>query len=232
MAKDTQPERPGFVGTLKQVGMVAAMTAKRDKWFIPLIAAVVLVIAGLTVLATIAWSWIYIPVGVLLALLGALIVLNLRANRTFMAEAEGMPGAAVGIVQNMRGDYRVTPTVQATTDGEMVHLVICRGGVVLLGEGPNTARVRGLISQERKRLTKVIGSADMRDYIIGNDEGQLPLKKLRSTLLRLPRTIAAKDVYALDTRIKALSARPTLPKGAIPKNMRPPKGAFKAMRGR
>jgi hypothetical protein len=232
MAKDNQPERPGFFGTLKQVGMVASMTAKRDKWFIPLIAGVVVVVAGLTVLATLAWSWIFIPLGVMLAVLGALIVLNLRANTAFMAEAEGMPGAAVGIIQNMRGDYRVTPTVQATTDGEMVHLVICRGGIILLGEGPNIARVRSLIGQERRRLSKVIGSTDLRDFIIGNEDGELPLKKLRSTLLRMPRTLAAKDVYALDTRIKALSARPNMPKGAIPKNMRPPKGAFKAMRGR
>jgi hypothetical protein len=51
------------------------------------------------------------------------------------------------------------------------------------------------------------------------------------TLMKLPRTLAAKDVNALDKRLKALSARPQLPKGAIPKNMRPPKGAFKAMRG-
>jgi hypothetical protein len=208
------------------------MTAKRDKWFIPLIAGVAVVVAGLTVLATLAWSWIFIPLGVMIAILGALIVLNLRANTAFMAEAEGMPGAAVGIIQNMRGDYRVTPTVQATTDGEMVHLVICRGGIILLGEGPNIARVRSLLGQERRRLSKVIGSTDLRDFIIGNEEGELPLKKLRSTLLRMPRTLAAKDVYSLDTRIKALSARPTMPKGAIPKNMRPPKGAFKAMRGR
>ena len=38
-------------------------------------------------------------------------------------------------------------------------------------------------------------------------------------------------MISLDKRLKALSARPQMPKGAIPKNMRPPKGAFKAMRG-
>jgi hypothetical protein len=77
----------------------------------------------------------------------------------------------------------------------------------------------------------VIGSAELRDFTIGDGEGEVPIRKLRSTLMRLPRTLASKDVNALDKRLKALSARPQLPKGAIPKNMRPPKGAFKAMRG-
>ena len=40
--------------------------------------------------------------------------------------------------------------------------------------------------------------------------------------MRLPRTLNGKDVNSLDKRLKALTARPQMPKGAIPKNMRPP----------
>jgi hypothetical protein len=230
MAKDQEPEKVGFFGRIKQIGMVFSITAKRDKWFIPLVAAVCLVAIALTVVLVIAWGWLFLPVGLMLVLLGVLIVLNLRANRAFMLEAEGTPGAAASIVQNMRGDFRVTPALASTTQMDFVHLVICRGGVVLLGEG-NPSRLKSLIGQERKRLSKVIGSADMRDFVIGNDEGEVPIRKLRMTLMRLPRTLGPKDVNALDKRIKALTARPQLPKGAIPKNMRPPKGAFRAMRG-
>jgi hypothetical protein len=67
--------------------------------------------------------------------------------------------------------------------------------------------------------------------MIGHGEGEVPIKKLRMTLMRLPRTLTGKEVNALDKRLKALNARPNLPKGAIPKSMRPPKGAFRAMRG-
>ena len=42
-----------------------------------------------------------------------LIVLNLRANQAMMNEAEGQPGAAASIVENMRGDFRVTPALAA-----------------------------------------------------------------------------------------------------------------------
>ena len=223
-------ERPGFVATLKQLPLVFKFTAKRDKWFIPLNVAALLIAAGITALVWLAAGWFALPLGIMLVLLGALIVLNLRANRAFMAEAEGQPGAAAGIVENMRGDFRVTPALASTTQMDFVHLVICRGGVVLLGEG-NPARVKGLMGAERKRLAKIIGSADLHDFMVGNEEGQVPLRKLRSRLIRLPRTLSPKEVAALDRRIKALTARPQLPKGAIPKNMRPPKGTFRAMRG-
>jgi hypothetical protein len=230
MAKAQQPEKVGFVGRIKQIGMVFSFTAKRDKLFLPLVIAAVALAVALTVVMVIFWGWVFILVGVMLVLLAILIMLNLRANKAMMAEAEGQPGAAASIVENMRGDFRVTPAVASTTQFDFVHLVICRGGVVLLGEG-NPGRVRSLIGQERKRLSKVIGSAELRDFMVGKGEGEVPIQKLRMTLMKLPRTLSAKDVNTLDKRLKALSARPQLPKGAIPKNMRPPKGAFKAMRG-
>lgn len=230
MAKAQQRPKLGFRGTLKQIWMAFTLTAKRDKAFLPLVIVAVAVAIGASLLLSLWISWFAIPFGIMLVLLAILIVLNLRVNKVFLAEAENQPGAAAAIIERMRGDYRVTPAFSATTDMNFVHLVICRAGVVLIGEGePN--RVRNLINQERRRLTKVIGSADLRDFIIGNEEGQVPLRKLRMTLLRLPRTLTTRDVAALDRRLKALSARPQLPKGAIPKNMRPPKGAFKAMRG-
>jgi len=230
MAKATQ-ERPGFRETFKRLPLVFQFTAKRDKWFVPLTISAVVIALAITVALWFAVTWFAIPFGLMLVPLAVLIVLNLRANRAFMIEAEGQPGAAAGIVENMRGDFRVTPALASTTQMDFVHLVVCRAGVVLLGEG-NPSRVRALIGQERKRLQKVIGSADLRDFIIGNAEGQVPLRKLRMTLLKLPRTLGPKEVAAIDKRIKALAARPQLPKGAIPKNLRPPKGAFRALRGR
>jgi hypothetical protein len=168
----------------------------------------------------------------MVALLGLLLVLNLRSNRAMMNAAEGQPGAAASIIENMRGDWRVTPAVSSTTTMDMVHLVIGRPGVILIAEG-NPQRVRGMLGQEKRRLAKVIGNAPLHDYVIGHDEGEIPIRKLRMTLMRLPRELSGKDVNALDKRLTALAAaRPQIPKGAIPKNMRPPKGAFRQTRGR
>lgn len=232
MAKAPETESTGFFARMKQIWLVFKLTAKRDKIFIPLVIVASAIAIGLALVLALFIGFFAIPFGLMLILLGILIVLNLRANKVFMAEAEGQPGAAASIVENMRGDFRVTPAIASTTDFEFVHLVICRAGVVLLGEGANTGRVRSMISQEKKRLGKVIGSADMRDIMIGHGDGEVPLRKLRMTLMRLPRTLSPKDVTALDKRLKALNARPQMPKGAIPKNMRPPRGQFKATRGR
>lgn len=224
-------EKVSFGQRLKQIGMVFSFTAKRDKWFAPLVAAAVLIPLALTVVAVITWGWLWLPVGILLTLLAVLIVLNLRSNAAMMTAAEGQPGAAAQLVENMRGDWRVTTALSSTTQMDMVHLVLGRPGVILLAEG-NPQRVRSLLGQEKRRLSKVIGNAPMYDYIVGTGEDELSIRKLRTTLMRLPRNLTGKDVNALDKRLTALSARPNLPKGAIPKNMRPSKGAFRQMRGR
>jgi hypothetical protein len=233
MAKPTQQEKTSFRVRLKQFGMVVAFTARRDKMFLPLVALSTIALPLILVAVVIAFGagLLAIPIGIMAALLGFMIVLNLRAQKAMIAQAEGTPGAAAQIIENMRGDWRVRTAIAATTQYDMVHLVIGRPGVILIGEG-NPSRVRTLIGQERRRLAKVIGSADLRDYTIGNDEGQLPLGKVRIALMKLPRTMTGREVNALDKRMTALSARPQMPKGAIPKNMRPPKGAFRAMRGR
>ncbi len=221
MAKAAEPEKVGFWQRLRQIGIAFTFTAKRDKLFVPLVAAAVLLpLIVAVVLVTLGLGWLYLPLGVLIAVILVLIVLNLRSTKAMMAEAEGKPGAAAQILEMMRGDWRVTPALASTTSFDFVHLVIGRPGVILLAEG-NPNRVRGLLGQEKRRLSKVIGNADLRDYIIGNEEGQVPLAKLRVTLMKLPRTISGKEVNALDTRLKALTARPQMPKGAIPKNMRP-----------
>jgi Domain of unknown function (DUF4191) len=233
MARAQQQEKVSFRERLKQIGMVISFTAKQDRWFVPLAVAAVavpLVLVGLAV-GLAGWSLIWLPLGILVALLAVLIVLNLRSNRAMMNAAEGQPGAAASILENMRGDWRVSPAVTSTTQFDMVHLVIGRPGVILLGEG-NPQRVRGLIGQEKRRLSKVIGTAPLYDYLVGTGEDELSIRKLRSTLMRLPRNLTGKDVNALDKRLKALTARPRMPQGAIPKDMRPPKGAFRQMRGR
>jgi uncharacterized protein DUF4191 len=225
-------EKVSFFGRLKQIGQVFSFTAKQDKWFVPLLAAAVLIPVALTVLIVLlGYGIVWIPVGILVALLAALIVLNLRSNAAMMNAAEGQPGAAASIVENMRGDWRVRPAASSTTQYDMVHVVIGRPGVILLGEG-QPQRVRSLIGQEKRRLSKVIGNAPLYDYIVGTEDGELNIRKLRTTVMKLPRNLTGKDVNALDKRLGALMARPQMPKGAIPKNMRPSKGAFRQQRPR
>jgi uncharacterized protein DUF4191 len=232
MAKDEEEEKAGFIGRLKQIGMVFSFTAKQDKWFVPwAAAATVLPLAVAVALFIMEFGWIWLPMGFMLGLLGLLIVLNIRSSKVFMAAAEKQPGAAASIVERMRGDWRVTPAISSTTQLDMVHLVLNRRGVILLAEG-DRQRIRGMLGQEKKRLSKVIGSAPLHSFILGHGDNEVPLRRLRIELTRLPKAMTGRDVNALDKRLKALAARPRMPKGAIPKdmiprNIRPPKNALR-----
>src|SRR5258706_1414947 len=157
MAKAQEPEKASFFTRLKQIGMVFSFTAKRDKLFVPLVVTVVLVpLIAVGVALALGLSWIWAPLGVLLALLGTVILLNLRSQKAMMKEAEGQPGAAASIIENMRGDWRVSPAIASTTQFDMVHPVIRRPRRILLREGqPHPGN--GLISQDGLRPIQVIG---------------------------------------------------------------------------
>lgn len=233
MAKGEQEEKVGFLGKLKQIGLVFKFTTKQDKWFLPLAAAAVVIPLAVTVAAIMVGvgGWLWLPMGFMLSLLALLIVLNMRSNKVFMAMAEEQRGAAAQIMERMRGDWRVTPAIISTTQMDMVHLVLNRRGVILVAEGERQ-RLRGLLGQQKKRLSKVIGSAPLYDVVLGHGEDEVPLRKLRMYLTKLPKTMSGRDVNSLDKRLKALAARPRMPQGAIPKemipkNMRPPRNALR-----
>lgn len=223
-------EKVGFLGRLKQIGTVFKLTAQQDRWFLPWAAAAVLLPLAVTVAAVVlTGAWLVLPAGVMVSLLLLLIVLNVRSSKMFMRMAEQQRGSAASIIERMRGDWRVTPAMVSTTQMDMIHLVLSRRGVVLVAEG-EPQRVKPMLGQEKKRLSKVIGSAPLHDFIIGSGDEQIPLRKLRMRLVRLPKAMSGRDVNALDRRLKALSSRPRMPKGAIPKdmvpkNIRPPKNA-------
>ena len=129
------------------------------------------------------------------------------------------------------GDWRVRPAFSSTTTFDMVHVVIGRPGVILIGEG-TPSRLRSMMGQEKRRLAKIIGSTELREFIVGNDEGQVPLPKLVKYVSKLKRRVAPADMTDLLSRLKAIdAARPVapLPKGPVPTSM---KGFRGQMRGR
>ena len=68
-------------------------------------------------------------------------------------------------------------------------------------------RVKGLLAQEKKRHARVVGKTPIYDIVVGNDEGQMPLRKLQRHLMKLPRNISAGEMDSLETRLTALGSR-------------------------
>jgi hypothetical protein len=116
----------------------------------------------------------------------------------------------------MRGQWRVTQGIAGTTQLDAVHRVIGRAGVVLVAEGA-PHRTKNLLAQEKKRTARLIGTIPIYDIVVGNEEGQVPLRKLQTHLAKLPRNITAKQMDVVEGRLTALGSRAAaMPKGPLP----------------
>jgi hypothetical protein len=211
-------------GRLKQIRMVAKLVNQQNKRALPITFGsalgiiAVFVLLGLFVGPIALW----IPLGVLLGLLTGMILFGRFAQQAQYSAIDGQLGAAVAVMQNMRGDWTVTPAVNGNRTMDVVHRAVGRPGVILVGEGV-PARVAGLIAAERKKTERVAHGVPIHEYQVGNGEGQLPVSKLQRKLTTLPRTLKPTAVSDLNYRLKALQPSMQMPKGPMPKGARMPK---------
>ncbi|NGN65049.1 DUF4191 domain-containing protein [Streptomyces sp. A7024] len=229
MASTAPPEN---TGRLKQIALTYKMTKRADPKVGLVVAAVGIVILGALVGIGFAIGHpIYLGIlGLLLALLGMAIVFGRRAERAAFGQMEGQPGAAAAVLDNMKRGWTVTPAVAMNRSQDVVHRAVGKAGIVLVGEG-NPNRVKGLLAAEKKKMSRIVADVPVHDVVVGNDEGQVPLKKLRTTLVKLPRSLSGPQVTTVNDRLKALGdlmSNMPIPKGPMPKGMRMPKGGGKA----
>jgi hypothetical protein len=202
----------------KQLFEAFTMQRREDKLLLPLMIGSVL---GLTLIGFLAglpfgMQWTLLPLGVALGALLAVVIFGRRVQRNVFAKADGQPGAAAWALENLRGSWRVSTAVAGTTQLDAVHRVIGRPGVVLVAEGA-PHRAKGLLAQEKKRISRLVGDTPIYDIVIGNDEGQIPLRRLQAKLMKLPRNINSKQMDALEKRLAALATKgAALPKGPMP----------------
>ena len=104
--------------------------------------------------------------------------------------------------------------VAVTKNQDLVHRVVGRPGVILVGEG-NPARVRHLLGVEKKKHARVVGEVPIFDVLVGRRRGvrrRRPIKKLSKHIMKLPKNIAPAEVTDVLQRLKALDAmRPQIP---------------------
>jgi Domain of unknown function (DUF4191) len=194
------------------------MQRRDDKLLVPLMAGAVVGTAAVAFVIGLFLKsqWFLLPLGVVLGALLAVIIFGRRVQRSVYSKAEGQPGAAGWALDQMRGRWTVTQAVAGTTQLDAVHRVIGRPGIVLVAEGvPH--RVKGLLAQEKKRIARVVGDTPIYDVIVGNEEGQIPLRRLQQHVMKLPRNISTAQIDSLETRLAALASRgAALPKGPLP----------------
>jgi hypothetical protein len=227
--QQASPDAPEKVKRSAQLRAAFTMTRRSDPRFLLAFLStgvgvfVVMLALGFVFGQPIFWG----IAGVFLAAAAMMVVFTRRAQAAAYREIEGQPGAAAAVLQGMRGDWRVTPAVAFNRNQDLVHRVVGKPGVILVGEG-SPARLGQLIAQEKRRVQRVAADTPMYEFQVGNEDGQIPLRRLQSKMMRLPRNLRGAGVNAVDGRMRALGGpNVPLPKGPLPKNMRMPRGKLR-----
>ena len=221
-------------GTIRKIIEAYKITRRTDKR-IGLIVLVWFVVVGVIVGRTF-WYFLHPIAGIIVGIPAGDArrpgVFGRRAERAAYAQVEGQPGAAAAALGVLRRGWKVQQAVAVTKNQELVHRVVGRPGVILVGEG-NPARVRHLLGVEKKKHARVVGEVPIFDVLVAEDEPDgIPIKKLSKHIMKLPRNISPAEVTDVLQRLKALDAmRPQIPmpKGPMPTSM---KQARQSMKGR
>jgi hypothetical protein len=221
MAKKSADAEPGRI---RQIRLVAGIVRKNNPRALPLMAAAGLGILVICVVLGLIFHLLsfLIPLGILLGVLAAMILFGRFAQAAQFATIEGQPGAAAAVLQSMRGNWTVTPAIAANRNMDVVHRAVGPPGVVLVGEGsPNG--LASLLAAEKKRVSRVAYDVPIHDIQVGDEEGQVSIRKLQRKIMRLPRSLRPGQVSELNYRLKALPQSLQAPKGPMPRSGRMPK---------
>jgi Domain of unknown function (DUF4191) len=217
------PEDLASMGRLKQIRMAAGVLRERNPKALPItlgggLGTLVIIV----VIGVLTGNYWLIAVGVALGVLVTVVLFGRFVRSAQYSAMEGQPGAAASVLQSLRGNWTVTPTVAANRNLDVVHRAVGRPGVVLVGEGsPN--RLASLLAAEKKRIARVAYEVPIIEFQIGTGEGQVPISKLQQKVMRLPRKLKPAAISDINHRLKALQPSLQAPKGPIPRNIRQPK---------
>ncbi|MFJ2824277.1 DUF4191 domain-containing protein [Streptomyces toxytricini] len=228
MARKANAETAANPGRLKQIALTYKMTRKADPKVGLILAGVGIVTFGVFLaIGFLIDHPVYLGIlGFLVAFLAMAIVFGRRAERAAFGQMEGQPGAAAAVLDNVGRGWTTTPAVAMNRSQDLVHRAVGKAGVVLIAEG-NPNRVKALLAAEKRKLARIMPDVPVHDFIVGTGEGQVPLKKLRTTMLKLPRVLSGPQVTQANDKLRAmgdLMSNMPLPKGPMPKGMRMPRG--------
>ena len=225
MARKETSENPG---RLKQIALTYKMTKRVDSKVGLVVAGVGIVTFGvLLAVGFLIGHPVFLGIlGFVLAFLAMAIVFGRRAERAAFGQMEGQPGAAAAVLENVGRGWSVTPAVAMNRNQDVIHRAVGKAGIVLVAEG-NPNRLKGMLAAEKKRMARIVADVPVHDVVVGSGEGQVQIRKLRTTLLKLPRALPGAQVTVVNDRLRALGdlmSNMPIPKGPMPKGMRIPKG--------
>ncbi len=206
-------KKPGRLAALRQIYKVTRQAEPRLPLWMLLAFAVTMLVAYL--IGVLIGQPIFVAIlGLPLAVMVALVVMTRRAERSAYSRMAGQPGVAGAVLKNIRRGWYVEdePVAIDPRTRDLVFRAIGRPGVALVAEGP-PQRVQRLVEGERKRIARVLGpNVPVLVINVGDGEGQVPLNKLNSKLMRSRPAMTKTEVTQVIGRLRALGGvRPPIP---------------------
>jgi hypothetical protein len=216
--------KPGRLAQIRQTYQMTKQSDPRIGWI--LLGWFLLPVVIMVAVSVLLKNWWLLPLGITTGLLIAAIVLGRRAERAAYAQIEGQPGAAAAVLNTLGKGWFITPAVAVTKNQDIVHRVIGRPGVILVGEGSGS-RVTHALRNEKQREARFVPDVEFTEIVLGPEEGQVPLTRLVKTVRKMDKKLTPGQVTEVRRRLEALTNQPVpMPKGPIPKStraMRPPR---------
>ena len=231
MAKSSQAKKQRWY---HQVWTAYTMTRAQDPavtWAI-LAAFFIPIAAGVGVSLLTGGLILWLPLAILVAFVSALLVLTRRAERAAYTRIEGQTGAARSAMGTVRGGWTFDdePVFVSPRTQDVIFRGVGRAGVVLVSEGP-PSRAKKILDDEQRRTNRLVPNVPVTCFQVGNQEGQVPLRRLARSIQKLKPALTKQETEAVTKRLQALgsSAKMSIPKGVDPMRARPDR---KGMRGR
>ena len=141
------------------------------------------------------------------------------AEKAAYSSIAGQVGAAASVLNANRGAWFVTPAVGVDKNQNMVHRVVGRPGIILVGEG---SRPAVLLAEQRKAHARYAQGVPIHEITV--DEGGVTISNLQKTIKKLGKSLRPAEVTQVRNRLKALpqTALP-IPKGPLPKGGKMPR---------
>jgi hypothetical protein len=103
---------------------------------------------------------------------------------------------------------------------DAVYRAVGKAGVVLIAEG-NSARVRQLIEDEKRKVSRAIPGITIPVIWVNQDPSSTPLHALTKTIYKLKKALNRSEISVVNKRLAGLGLNIPIPKGIDPNRMRP-----------
>src|SRR5262245_52403226 len=195
MARKDNAAAPAEPTGLGRIRAAYKMTREQDRWVGWICFAAFLVVALLVgglayfLVGGLGGIIIAVALGLPAGLLVWMIIFGRRAERAAYGQIEGQPGAAAAALGVLRRGWPVQAAVAVTKNQDLVHRVVGRPGVILIGEG-QSSRVRQLLQVEKKKHARVVGeNVPIYEVVVGDGEDEVTVRQLSKYVMKLPKNI-------------------------------------------